>query len=207
MKIVLQNLGKKFIRQWIFRGIDFTVRKGEPVAITGPNGSGKSTLLRILSGWMIPTKGKVALHAGNSPVPDDELYKYVDYVAPYTELIEELTLQELIEFHFNFKTMRSGFNSLKIMDLISMRKEKDKQVRNFSSGMKQRLKLGLSFFSESPVLLLDEPASNLDEPNKAWYLEQMKDIIDSKIIIVASNQQEEYPYALQNIHIPDYTFN
>lgn len=207
MEILLQNLGKKFIRQWIFRNIDFQVRTGEPVAITGPNGSGKSTLLRILAGWMLPSEGAVTYMHQDSSIAAEKVYRYVDYVAPYLELVEELTLRELIEFHFRFKSLEDGLDTDQIMAYIDMSCEKDKQILNFSSGMKQRLKLGLAFCSQSPILLLDEPLSNLDEVNRAWYKEKINILAEDRLLIIASNDRLEYELACKNIHIPDYTLN
>lgn len=205
MIISLDALGKKFINQWLFRGIDLEVDTGTPVAVTGPNGSGKSTLLKIISGWMLPSTGSVSYRHDNKTIPAEKIFRYLDYVAPYTELIEELTLNEFLHFHFSHKRIEGGLTFGPILKEMYLDKDIDKYIRVFSSGMKQRLKLGLGFFSDSPVLLLDEPTTNLDETAKIWYKEQVSKIIEKKLIIIASNQPEDYFFTNRTISVTDYT--
>ena len=156
---------------------------------------------------MLASEGSISYEIQDSPVEGALIYKYINYVAPYTELIEELTLQEFLTFHFSFKKIRNSITLSEIISRIKLENEADKQIRYFSSGMKQRLKLGLAFYSETPVLLLDEPTTNLDEENRTWYLEQIRTILPDKIVVIASNQQEEYSFAHQNICIPKYISN
>jgi ABC-type multidrug transport system ATPase subunit len=204
MQIILDNLGKKYNREWIFKGINKSVKTGEPIAITGPNGSGKSTLLLIISCWTIPSFGKISYMKNENRIPDDEIYQYIDFVAPYTELIEELTLEEFLAFHFKFKSLQPGLSFDNVIQKTHLNKEKGKFIRNFSSGMKQRLKLALGFYSSCPVLLLDEPTTNLDEYNKKWYHEEIRNVSKNKILILASNQPDEYNFAVDSIKMKDY---
>jgi len=204
MQIILSNLGKKYNREWIFKGIDKSVETGKPIAITGPNGSGKSTLMLIISGWTIPSTGNISYINSDSLIPEDKIFREIDFVAPYTELIEELTLEEFLAFHFNFKTLQSGLTIEDVIQRANLNRERKKYIRNFSSGMKQRLKLALGFYSSCPVLLLDEPTTNLDNLNKKWYAEIIKNNYGSKIIIIASNNPEEYNFASDFIEMADF---
>ena len=204
MQIVLKKLGKKFGREWIFKGIDRTFSVGQPSAIIGPNGSGKSTLMLIISGWSLPSSGEVAYFLNSGEIKADEIYRYIDFIAPYTELIEELTLREFLNFHFSFKQLRPGINTEEVLFRMRLENEPDKYLRHFSSGMKQRLKLALGFYSESPILLLDEPTTNLDDHNRQWYLKEIKEVLENKIVIIASNQREEYTFADTWIDIGNY---
>jgi ABC-type multidrug transport system ATPase subunit len=204
MQISLKGIGKRFGREWIFKGIDKTLRVGYPLAITGPNGSGKSTLMLIISGWTLPTLGKVSYNRLGNQVKTDIIYRYIDFIAPYTELIEELTLDEFLSFHFKFKGLRNGLEIENLIEKARLQNDKDKYISHFSSGMKQRLKLALGIYSSCPVLLLDEPATNLDSDNKKWYIEEIKSILTNKIVIIASNQPEEYNFAVDFIDIINY---
>jgi ABC-type multidrug transport system ATPase subunit len=206
MIISLDDLGKKFINQWLFRGISLEVQSGRPLAITGPNGSGKSTLLKIISGWMLPSRGTIAYELNSRSVATDEVFRHIDYVAPYVELVEELSLAEFLEFHFTHKVIREGLTIRNLCELLYLDREKDKYIKYFSSGMKQRLRLGLGFFSQSPVLLLDEPTTNLDETGKIWYKSQVEKLIHNKLIIIASNQPEDYFFSDHAISLTDYTY-
>jgi ABC-type multidrug transport system ATPase subunit len=204
MQIILKGVGKKFGREWIFKGLDKSVTAGRPLAITGPNGSGKSTLMLIISGWTLPSSGKISYLLGNKELRAEGIYRYIDFIAPYTELVEELTLDEFIRFHFKFKRLNKGMDTNEILKVARLQDNKQKYLSHFSSGMKQRLKLALGLYSDSPVLLLDEPTTNLDYINKAWYLREIQNVLNNKIVIIASNQPDEYSFAADHIKIERY---
>ena len=204
MQILLEGAGKKYNKEWIFKGIDKSISTGRPLAVVGPNGSGKSTLMLIISGWTLPTTGSISYLEDDNAIPPEEFYKSIDFVAPYTELVEELTLAEFLKFHFSFKTLKNG---LKIGDIINKSRlegNEQKFVKHFSSGMKQRLKLALGIYSASPILLLDEPTTNLDQENRNWYFEEIMTLLQNKIVVIASNQPEEYTFAEDFIKIENY---
>lgn len=205
MKIIAKDLGKKFGREWIFKGLNFEFETGEPVAITGPNGSGKSTLLQILTGAHLASKGEVSfLDNASEAIKAEDFFQYIDISAPYLELIEEFTLDEMINFHFQFKTMADGMDVSGFKELIYMEKQGTKQIKQFSSGMKQRLKLGLCFFSETPVCFLDEPTSNLDAKGIDWYQKHISPCTKNKLLVISSNQSYEYDFCKQKLDIPSY---
>ena len=170
MEIQLQAVSKRYRREWIFRKITQNFQTGQQYAILGPNGSGKSTLLRVLSGHLTPTKGKVIFSNQNESIDPDSVYQHISYAGPYIDLIEELTLTESINFHQRFKPFREKLNTANLIDLLGFQKSANKQIRYFSSGMKQRLKLALSICSNTPILLLDEPTTNLDQQGMDWYV-------------------------------------
>ena len=204
MQIIIEGTGKKYNKEWIFKGIDKSISTGRPLAVVGPNGSGKSTLMLIISGWTLPTTGSISYLEDDNAIPPEEFYKSIDFVAPYTELVEELTLAEFLKLHFSFKTLKNG---LKIGDIINKSRlegNEQKFVKHFSSGMKQRLKLALGIYSASPILLLDEPTTNLDQENRNWYFEEIMTLLQNKIVVIASNQPEEYTFAEDFIKIENY---
>lgn len=202
MKITLSGIGKRFNnREWVIKDLDYSFDGPNAYAITGSNGSGKSTLTRIVSGIMPQTRGEILIESENKIVDPDDFYKELTYAAPYLDLIEEFTLNELLNFHFKFKNPIKDMNIPSLMDLMYLTKSKDKQIGNFSSGMKQRLKLGLAIFSDASVTILDEPTSNMDEKGQLWYLDQIKEILGSRLIIVASNQPNEYQFSDQVIDL------
>lgn len=204
MQIFLRGLGKKFNREWIFKDLNKTIQIGQPLAITGPNGSGKSTLLQIISGWSLPSAGEINYFFDGKKVSPDHVFRHMDYVAPYTELIEEMTLNEFLKFHFKFKNLRNGISIEDLIRSARLEKDRNKLLKYYSSGMKQRLKLSLGFFSACPLLLLDEPVTNLDAENKLWYSKEIKKVLTTKMIIIASNQEEEYTFADDLIKIGNF---
>jgi ABC-2 type transport system ATP-binding protein len=204
MKIQLENLGKKFRKEWIFRNVNLSFEAGNNYTFVGPNGSGKSTLLQVLIGVMPQTEGKVNYSNINQEVSVDDIYKKIVIAAPYLELVEEFTLLESVEFHQKFKSFKDNLSATELIEKIQLAPHKDKTVKNFSSGMKQRLKLGLAFYSEAPIILLDEPTSNLDAHGTAWYLEQIEKHTTDRLLIICSNQPSEYAFCKNIVDIRDY---
>jgi ABC-type multidrug transport system ATPase subunit len=204
MTIRLENLGKKFRKEWIFRNVNLTFEAGQNYTFVGPNGSGKSTLLQVLIGVMPQTEGIISYTSDNQTVEIDNIYKKIVIAAPYLELVEEFTLLESVEFHQKFKPLKDNITPNQLIDLLQLSQHKDKTIKNFSSGMKQRLKLGLAFYSEAPIILLDEPTSNLDAQGTAWYLEQIEKHTANRLLIICSNQPNEYGFCKNIVDIRDY---
>ena len=204
--IQLDTIGKRFRYEWIFRNISTTFEQGRRYAILGPNGVGKSTLMKILSGHLTPSSGKMTVQINDKTLDADDIYRYVNYAAPYIELIEEFTLTEAIDFHIKFHPLS---NSLTINDLITLlgfQKSRDKEIRYFSSGMRQRLKLALAICSNSPILLLDEPTTNLDVQGVEWYRGLMQQYTEgsNRLVIIASNAEHDYDFCDATLNILDF---
>lgn len=210
MKISLNNTGKRFNRDWIFRHINFHFQQGSAYAITGPNGSGKSTLLQVIAGALSPNEGTVVYFnetSGNDSqrsIDGDQIYRHLSIAAPYLELIEEMTLQEFMQFHNQFKPLQSSVTIPEIIKLVGLENATHKQIRYFSSGMKQRVKLAQSVFSDTPVLLLDEPCTNLDAEGVELYQQLMRTYSNNRLIIVSSNDEMEYLFCQEQINITQY---
>jgi len=199
MEIILKNVGKKFVYDWVFRKIDFKLNNNEIYAIIGPNGSGKSTFLQVLSGMQPSTEGEIIYKEKDKIITSDKIFKYVTIAAPYLELIEEMTLTELLNFHLQFKNFSSNISVSDFIDIIRLPKAKNKTINFFSSGMKQRLKLGLALYSDCPFLILDEPSSNLDKEGFEWYKEEIIKNSFNRLVLIASNQAQEYDFLTENI--------
>lgn len=191
--IKTEGLSKRFNREWIFKNLKYTFQSGNTYAITGPNGSGKSTLLQILWGQLPQTSGAITYTLKNTRIPVEEVYRHIAIATPYMDLIEEFTLLEQIEFHFRLRSVRSGLSINDLIDKLYLSQAREKHISNFSSGMKQRIKLGLAFYTESSVLFLDEPSTNLDAQAFGWYRQNLSEIPKDQLIIIASNQSAEYP--------------
>ena len=211
MTIQLSNAGKRFNRDWIFRHLTYTFNISKSYAITGSNGSGKSTLLQAIASSMNMSEGKCewSIVNGqssmvNGKLEDSETYKYISIAAPYVELIEEMTAKEFFNFHSSFKPLLSHVSIDGIIKAIGLEKAADKQIRYYSSGMKQRIKLAQAIFSDVPVLLLDEPCTNLDANGYALYHELINDYCQNKLTIVSSNDENEMDFCKERISIMDF---
>jgi len=197
MKLTATDLGKRYNRQWIFRHLNLEAHQGEMIAITGHNGSGKSTLLRILSGFVTPTAGKIDY----SDKTDDQQLSF-SYAAPYLNLMDEFTLVEHLNFHSRFK--KPVIAQSEMIEKSGLSGADNKLVKDFSSGMRQRLRLMLAFFYESKIIFLDEPTANLDQNGASWYLEMLSERRADQIVFVASNDPREYQNASRVLSIEDF---
>jgi ABC-type multidrug transport system ATPase subunit len=206
MQIQLIEVAKRFRYEWIFKNITYSFQEDHKYVLLGPNGSGKSTLMKMIAGHLTPSKGKVVfLDQQNLAIDGDIIYRSISYAAPYIELIEEFTLTEILNFHQKFKPFISNIDTASIIEILGFEKSKHKEIRFFSSGMKQRLKLVLAICSDSPILLLDEPTTNLDAQGVAWYKTLLQQYVSNRLLIIATNVPEDYEFICdKQINIFDY---
>jgi ABC-type multidrug transport system ATPase subunit len=216
MKISLTNAGKRFNRDWIFRNINQEFISGTAYAITGPNGSGKSTLLQVIGGAIIMSEGKANYTIGNwqraignsntleKEIEIDKAFQYISIAAPYLELIEEMTVLEMLAFHAQFKPFLPNITIPEIISIIGLQAATNKQIRFYSSGMKQRVKLAQAIFSDVPCVLLDEPCTNLDAVGIELYHQLIREYGNNRLIIVSSNDPQEYSFCTTTLSISDY---
>jgi ABC-type multidrug transport system ATPase subunit len=231
MKIILTDVGKRFNREWIFRRLSFQFSSGNAYAITGPNGSGKSTLLQVIAGAVAESEGKIEYLISDLPtepyesfpsatgktqfasatqvkhksaVSPNDVHQHISMSTPFLELIEEMTLVEFLGFHQIFKPFFPSITINEIIAEVGLKHAADKQIRYYSSGMKQRVKLAQAFFSGTKALLLDEPCTNLDGEGIELYHQLIRQYTDGRIVIISSNDQHEYDFSSAHLNILDY---
>lgn len=204
MHIELKDIAKKFNREWIFKDVNLNIPDSSKLAILGSNGSGKSTLLQIILGSLSPSKGSIHYSLSNTSIEKEIAYKYFSIASPYLELVEEMTLTEMLDFHFSFKKRKNNIHNEALIELVGLQKSAHKEIRNYSSGMKQRVKLLLAMMSDVECILLDEPCSNLDQQGIKWYHQLLADHLDNRTIIICSNQEYEYTICDKHLNILDY---
>ncbi|HYG18439.1 MAG TPA: ATP-binding cassette domain-containing protein [Ohtaekwangia sp.] len=201
LSIATQNLSKRFNHEWIFRDLTYDFQPANTYVVTGPNGSGKSTLLQVLWGQMPPTDGGLVYQKRRVSVPVEEVYQHIAIATPYMDLIDEFTLSEQVKFHFGLKRSRGNISIDEMIERMYLTGAKNKYLSNFSSGMRQRVKLALAFYTEADVLFLDEPGTNLDSQAMDWYWKELKALPVETCVIIASNQPSEYPADAHKIDI------
>lgn len=205
VSIHLNNLSKKYINEWIFKNLNYEVAPSDKLVILGSNGSGKSTLLQTLASFLIPTGGEVTWKQGGETITDEAIYKKLSMASPYMELIEDFTLRESVEHQQRFKPFLNNCKPADVIGLMELQHASDKYLKNFSSGMRQRVKLGMAILADCPVLLLDEPCTNLDARAIAWYQKMIQDHAMNKTIVVCSNAvKEEYLFCTKSLEIEKY---
>ena len=203
--IKLTNAGKKFGREWIFRNVTLDIAAGQKIAILGLNGSGKSTLLQALTGYLTLNEGELTYSINQETIEAENQYTCISLASPYLELIEDFTLQEQIEHTVFYKTFLNGLTTQNIVELSGLATHKDKYIKLFSSGMKQRLKLTLAILADAPILFLDEPTTNLDATVIDWYKTMITKYAMHKTIVVCSNSiKDEYSFCDKVITMEDF---
>lgn len=204
MKISLTKLGKRYNRDWIFRNLDFEFEEGQHYAITGPNGSGKSTLLQIISGASIFNEGNVLYFENAKPFSGEKVFEKISYAAPYLDVVEEMTLTEFFSFHQQMKGWLPSLDTHQIIELSALKNAAHKQIRYFSSGMKQRVKLAQAIFSDVPAVLLDEPLTNLDEEGVSLYHDLIQKYCRERLLVISSNDKKEYSFCNEIVDMRKY---
>ena len=205
MHITLSKISRKYNYEWIFREVDYEFEQGNAYAILGANGSGKSTLLQIISGHLHSSSGTVTYTHEDKEINIDDFFRHVTFSGPYLELIEEFTLEEMLTFHSHFRKFRNSMGVNDVMEATGLLRNRNKPIKYFSSGMKQRVRLAIAILTESEVVLLDEPAANLDRKAIEWYRTLIAANRSDRIIIVCSNSQSnEHDFCSQSIVIDDY---
>jgi ABC-type multidrug transport system ATPase subunit len=204
MKIKLSNAAKRFNREWIFRYANLEFTSGTGYAITGHNGSGKSTLLQCLGGMLQLSEGTIEHFTDNALITPEETYISTSFCAPYLDVIEEMTLVEFLQFHNKFKAFIDGSTINAIIEQVGLKGAGHKQIRYYSSGMKQRVKLAQAIFFDTPIVLLDEPCSNLDTKGIELYHSLIENYCSDRLVVVCSNDPVEYGFCKQVIAITDY---
>ena len=204
MTISLSDAGKRYNRDWIFRHVTYQLTPGNFYAITGPNGSGKSTLLQAISGSLLLNEGKCEWSLPQQSLTPENVYRHVSICAPYLELIEEMTAKEFLDFHQGFKPFLPGLTTQNIIEILGLEKATHKQIRFYSSGMKQRVKLAQCIVSDTALVLLDEPCTNLDSTGINLYHSLIQKYCSNRLVVVSSNDEVEYGFCKEKINISDY---
>lgn len=204
LKIQIEEASKRFQYEWIFKNLNLSLQSGDRLAVTGSNGSGKSTLLKCLAGSIPLSSGKVSYNLNGAEIPDTDWFKQLTIAAPYLELPEEFTLEELLDFHFKFKSPKQGLDISEMLEILYLSDHRNKLVSQFSSGMKQRVKLGISLFSDVSIVFLDEPTTNMDKKGVSWYLDLVEKYTKDQILMICSNEPREFEFCQEKLVLEDY---
>lgn len=196
MKIEVNRLSKSYSDKLIFKNFSYSFYSNNSYGVSGLNGSGKSTLLKILSGYSTPNEGSIVYSFHGEVIARDKIFQQVSFIAPYIDIPLHYTFSELLKYHFSFRKSWRNITSNEIEDMFRFPKEQ--LIQNFSSGMLQRVKLALAFFTDSRILLLDEPTETLDEAGFKLYVSLLDKFTEDRLVIISSNKERDF-YKVQEI--------
>ena len=202
LAIKVESLKKNFGERKVISSLNLEISQGESVAITGPNGSGKTTLLKLLLALLRPSSGKVTYFDNDRVISQAELRHRISFVSPYLSLYDQLSAEENLQF---FTAVRGGNITGKEIDSLLHRVGLEGRgmdlVSDYSTGMKQRLKYAVALSNKPDFLLIDEPSSGLDDSGKAMMTALIEEQRSGSIIIIATNEKEEYSLASQQCRL------
>jgi len=181
----VHNVSKEYDRQLVVNNVNFTFEPGKIYGIIGPNGAGKSTLLKLISAFLKPTRGEIYLNGKrlSEPVPEMACMwqkPYLFQTSVYKNIAYGLKIRGLSEKNIQYRTE-------KLISQFKLEGLKDKQAKFLSGGEGARVALARAVACDSPIIILDEPAANLDPPNTRMMEEILSEVQQEKnltIIIV-----------------------
>ncbi|MBL7790272.1 MAG: ATP-binding cassette domain-containing protein [Chitinophagales bacterium] len=190
MQIRLKAIQKTYQNKVIFQNLSTEFESGKRYGIAGHNGSGKSTLLKIIAGFTTPNAGQVHYLSDGKIIAVDSVYQHINFIAPYIDLPSDLSFYELLNFHFSMKKRNFDVSNDEINSYFHL--PINLPIRQFSSGMLQRVKLALAFFTHGDVILLDEPTETLDMKGFELYASLLEKLSNNRTILIASNKEQDF---------------
>ena len=190
MKIEAKDLSKHFGDKLIFKNFSYTFLSGNSYGISGLNGSGKSTLLKVIAGYSTPTSGAIIYSKDGMSIERSRIFEHLSFIGPYIDIPMSYTFKELLDYHFSFRNSLKNTTKLEIEKIFNF--PKDKLIQNFSSGMLQRVKLALAFFTDSAIVFLDEPTETLDEAGYMLYKTLLDEYSENRLILISSNKERDF---------------
>lgn len=201
MTIDLQDVSKRYSKEWILKHVNYHFSQDNIYGIAGSNGSGKSTLVKMISGFLSPSQGKITYSKNNKDVPRDDIFKSISIWGAHVNLIQELTIDEMVDYYLTFKELRNALTKQHFFDVLQLPVPTTRLVKSLSSGQAQRLGLGLSILSESDILLLDEPGSFLDAAALRWFYRILEDNSKDRLIIISSNEESDLDLTSERLSV------
>jgi ABC-2 type transport system ATP-binding protein len=192
--IYANDLSKNFGSFRALDKINFEVKRGEIVGFLGPNGAGKSTTMRILTCFISPTGGTARVNGHDvfdAPLQVRESLGYLPQRAP---LYLEMSVLEYLRFaadlrHLDAETFRKRARS--VVEVCGLAQVLGKEIKHLSHGYRQRVGLAQALIHDPPILILDEPTSDLDPNEKAEFLDYLKQIGQERTVLLSTHNLSE----------------
>ncbi len=207
LTVISENLTKKYSGKTIFAELNFNLSYGQSAVIVGRNGSGKSTLMKIVSGLISPTAGRMRFLRDDNELDREFVRTSMGFVSPYLNLYDELTALENLRFFSGLKSGKDNSDDEKLkshLQFVGLYERRNDEVKAYSSGMKQKLKIAFSLLNEPELLLLDEPRSNLDRDGISIIEKIAEGQKEKGVLIIATNDEDDLKLCEMKINIEEH---
>lgn len=206
--ISFQQVRQTFHGRTIFRDLNAELTGGQITAVTGHNGSGKSTMLRLAAHLLLPTEGRVMAAANGKELRREALRRHIALVTPELKFYPRLTARENLDFLLGLRGITlTGERFRELLERVGLCEKEigTSFAGEFSTGMRQRLKLAVLLASGTDIWLLDEPGANLDEAGRRLIKREVRQAAaDGRLIFWATNDKREEEAADAAIHLAGY---
>lgn len=188
IKLIIYN--KKIKEDYVLKDINYTFKQGNIYGLIGKNGSGKTMLLKAMSGFLRPSNGKVIVN-------DQELYlkeefpKDMGVMIGNCEYIKDMTGKDNLKYLASLLKKIDDDRINEVIDIVNLTDEKDKLVKKYSLGMKQKLGIAQAIMEYPKILLLDEPFNGIDNESVSKIKKYLYSIKKDTIIIIATHYKED----------------
>lgn len=195
MRIEFNAVSQSFHGRKIFGPLDLMLQGGRIIAVTGRNGSGKSTFLKLAGHLLLPVQGKVRVLRGEKELAQAELRRRIAMVTPELKFYDRLTARENLDFFLGLRGKSlHGKQYTALWERVGLSGADTAAafVGEFSTGMRQRLKLAVLLAGDADIWLLDEPGANLDEAGRRLVLTEARLAAQAgKLVLLATNDPGE----------------
>ena len=192
MRVTGSDLGVRLGGRVVLSGIGFDWRGPGIVGVTGPNGAGKTTLLKLLAALLRPGRGTLGWELGGRLLAAREVRARVGFAGPELGLYEDLGALENLAFLARARGFPwSDADGEAWLERIGLTGRGHERLASYSSGMKQRVKLAFALSGRPPLVLLDEPGSNLDAAGRTLARELVEEAARESLVVVATNDEQE----------------
>ena len=190
MSIQVNSVTKSYGTQLALKELSFSANKGEIIGLLGPNGAGKSTIMKIITGYILPTKGAVYVSGIDILKSPIEAKAKIGYLPEQNPLYQEMYVKEYLEFQASILKVAKK-TIITVIETVGLTPEMHKKIGQLSKGYQQRVGIAAAIIHNPEVLILDEPTTGLD-PNQLQEIRTLiKKLGKEKTILLSTHIMQE----------------
>lgn len=201
MKLELNNLKKKYNTKLSVNNINLILEPGI-YGLLGGNGAGKSSLMKMICGVLTPTSGEILLDGKNINSLGENYRELLGYLPQDFGYYPDFSAQDFLEYTASLKGLSSKYSKKQIkkyLDIVGLSDVKNKKIRTFSGGMKQRLGIAQAMLNEPKILILDEPTAGLDPKERIKFRNLISSFSKDRIVILSTHIVSDIDYIAETI--------